>query len=199
MRKILWALILLLLPACGDEVSSDEEAELAWLGLEGAVDRALTLGLQGFSQASSANIDPQAGEGDVSGTITVSGQVDQGSSDNKGLRLDVALDDYADAEDLDEDDEEEDDLDVRYETNPDDPPYADLKLRDVPDGTLEGTLLGDVAMDGDLEGIVTLSLALEGPLESDGAEGVRLVDGQTHVTGTATNDDGGTYEVDVTN
>ncbi len=195
MRKILWAL--LLLPACDDEVSSDEEAELAWLGLEGAVDKALTLGLQGFSQASSANIDPQAGEGDVSGTITVTGKVDQGSSDNKGLRLDVALDDYADLVDLDEDDDE--DLEVRYETNPDDPPYADLKLRDVPDGTLEGTLLGDVAMDGDLEGVVTLSLTLEGPLESDGAEGTRLVDGQTHVTGTATNDDGGTYEIDVTN
>lgn len=192
-----WIPVLLLLTACDEKVTSDEEAELAWLGLEIAVDKALTLGLIGFSQASSANIDPQSGEGDVSGTITVSGQVDQGSSDNKGLRLEIALVDYADLVDLDPDEDDEDELVVNYDTNPDAPPYAEIKLRDMPDGTLEGTLLGDVAMEGDLEGVITLSLTVAGPTESDGGSGVQLVDGETQVTGTATNDDGGVYEIDV--
>lgn len=192
-----WIPALLLLTACDEKVTSDEEAELAWLGLEIAVDKALTLGLIGFSQASSANIDPQSGEGDVSGTITVSGQVDQGSSDNKGLRLEIALVDYADLVDLDPDEDDEDELVVNYDTNPDAPPYAEIKLRDMPDGTLEGTLLGDVAMEGDLEGVITLSLTVTGPTESDGGSGVQLVDGETQVTGTATNDDGGVYEIDV--
>lgn len=184
------------LVACGEKVSSEEEAALAWLGLERAIDKALDLGLLGYSQASSANIEPQSYTGDVSGTITVTGQVDQGSSDNKGLRLDIALEDYADFVDLDEDDDR--DLSVLYETNPEDPPYADLKLRDMPDGTLSGTLLGDVAMEGDLEGIITLSLTIEGPTESDGGSGAQRVDGETTITGTATNDGGGVYEIDLT-
>lgn len=196
MRSWMW-LPVLTLGCDGDKVTSDQEAELAWLGLEIAVDKALTLGLIGFSEASSANIDPQSDAGDESGTITITGQVDQGSSDNKGLRLDIALDDYSDFVDLDGDEEEE--LYVVYESNPEAPPFADLKLRDVPAGTLEGTLQGDVAMDGDLDGVVTLSLTISGPIESDGASGVQLVDGQTHVTGTATNTGGGEYEIDVTN
>jgi len=191
-----WVLVAAALAGCGDKVSSDDEAELAWEGLAGAVDQALTLGMQGYSQATSANLDAQEGQGGVSGTIVITGQADQGSSDNKGLRLDIALTDYADHVDLDDDDE--DDLLVYYDTNPDAPPYADLKLRDLPAGTLSGTLTGDVAMDGDLEGIVTLALDVAGPTESDGGDGVRLVDGQTAVTGTVTNDDGGTYSVDVT-
>lgn len=191
-----WVLVAAALTGCGDKVSSDDEAELAWEGLAGAVDRSLTLGMQGYSQASSANLDAQEDQGDVSGTIVVTGQADQGSSDNKGLRLDIALTDYADHVDLDDDGD--DDIDIHYDTDPDAPPYADLKLRDLPAGSLSGTLTGDVAMDGDLEGVVTLALNISGPTESDGADGVRLVDGQTSVTGAVTNDDGGTYSVDVT-
>lgn len=191
-------ILLLTLTACGGgKVTSDEEAEYAWLGLEIAIDKALDLGMKGYSAASSANIDAQSYTGDVSGTITVTGQVDQGSSDNKGLRLDIALEDYQDLEDLDDDDDGDDDIVVQYETNPDDPPYADLKLRDMPDGTLSGTLQGDVAMDGDLDGVITLSLSIDGPTEDDGAGGVQRVDGETVVQGTATNDDGGVYQIDL--
>lgn len=187
---------LVLLVGCGGKVTSDEEAELAWIGLEGAIDKALTLGLQGYSAADSANIAAQEGVGDETGTITITGQVDQGSSDNKGLRLDIALVDYSDLVDVDDDEDEE--ISITYDTDPASPPYADLKLRDMPDGTLSGTLNGDVLMSGDLEGVVTLSLSLEGTTQSDGADGVARVEGETRVTGTATNDGGGVYEVDLT-
>lgn len=188
---------LMVLVGCGGgKVTSDQEAEWAWIGLEGAIDKALTLGLIGFSEASSANIDAQEGVGDETGTITVTGQADQGSSDNKGLRLDVALVDYSDLVDVDDDDEEE--ISVTYDTPDGETLLADLKLRDMPDGTLTGTVTGNVGMVGDLEGVITLALSIDGPTASDGADGVMLVDGQTHVSGTATNDGGGVYEVDVT-
>jgi hypothetical protein len=188
-------IVTLLLAGCAGKVSSDREAELAYLGLDTAVSRALTLGLQGFSQASSANIDAQTDDGDVSGTMTVTGQVDQGSSDNKGLRLDVALEEYADVTDLDDDEDVE--VVITYDTDPDDLPYADLQLRDMPDGTLSGTFAGVFLMSGDLEGPVELSLTIEGPTESDGADGVQRVEGETEIVGTATNEAGGTYEIDV--
>lgn len=190
--------LLLLLSACGGAVDSEADAEFAWLGLEGALDKALDLGLQGFSEASSANIDPQEGTGDVSGTITVTGQVDQGASDNKGLRLDVELVDYQDLADADPDDDEED-LAIVYVTDPEALPFADLKLRNTPDGTFDGTFTGTVDMSGFLEGFVTLDLALSGPLESDGEGGTRRVEGETLVTGTVTNDAGGVFTVDIQN
>ena len=47
--------------------------------------------------ASSANIPEQTGAGELSGTMTISGQVDQGASANKGMRLEMSLaGDYAD-------------------------------------------------------------------------------------------------------
>ncbi len=178
------------------QITSDQEAEWAWMGLEGAVDAALTLGLQGYSEASSANIAAQSGTGDVSGTITVTGQADQGSSDNKGLRLDIVLVGYRDRVDLNEDGDE--DLAVTYDTPEGTDLLADLKLRDLPDGTLSGTVTRDVEMIGDLEGAIRLALDIDGPTESDGGEGVMLVDGETHVSGTATNEGGGVFEVDLT-
>lgn len=68
------------LTACGARIDSDREAELAALGLEGAIERALELGLAGFAAANSANIPEQVGSGDLSGTMTVNGQADQGAS-----------------------------------------------------------------------------------------------------------------------
>lgn len=179
--------MLLLLIACKG-VDSPEEAALAYTGLDQAVSRGLALGLQGFNAASSANIDPQEEDGETSGTMVVSGQVDQGSSDNKGLRLDVELTEYSDT--LGDDGEP----DVIYDT--DTPADLDLQLRDVPDGTLSGTFVGDFVMAGVLEGIVSLDLALDGTIEDDGAGGTQRVEGGTHVTGTATSDYG-VYDIDL--
>jgi hypothetical protein len=199
-NRIVWLVALAALPACGGgKVTSEEEAEYAYLGLDNALSRALTLGLKGFSEASSANIEAQTGEGDVSGTMTVTGQVDQGSSDNKGLRLDVELVDYADLDDLDDD--EKDEIAITYATDPEDTlPSFDLQLRNMPAGTIEGTMMGTFLMEGDLEGDVTLNLDVSGTTEADPdiTDGVRRVEGGTTITGTATTGSGGTYDVDVT-
>ena len=55
-----------------------------------------SLGFAGFNAASSANIPPQMTTGDVAGTLTVTGQVDQGASSNKNMRLVEALVGYQD-------------------------------------------------------------------------------------------------------
>ncbi len=180
----------LLLPLACSGVASEEDAERAYLGLDRAVERALALGLQGYSEASSANIADQEEAGETHGTMVVSGQVDQGSSDNKGLRLFLSLTEYSDT--LGDDGEP----DLVYDTDPDALPSLDLQLRDMPDGTFSGTLAGVFVMDGALEGPVELSLTMSGDIESDGADGVRRVEESTEVTGTATSDYG-VYEVDL--
>lgn len=189
-----WAALLLVGCGGGGDISSDEEAELAYIGLDEAVSRAMDLGLLAFSLASSANLDPQSGGGDVSGTMTVGGQADQGASANKGLRLDVALVDYADLADLDPEDDDDDPLEVAYDT--DAPAALDLQLKGIPDGTVSGTFAGTFLLAGDLEGDVTLDLALDGELEPD-ADGTRRVEGATRITGTATTEDGGVFDVDL--
>lgn len=194
-RSLVLSLALALLgPACGDDgVSSDEDARAAYIGMDGVIAKALTLGMQGFNEASSANIPPQSGTGDVMGTIDISGQVDMGASDNKGMRLNIALLEY-----LDEIPEPDEELMIVYDTDPDgELPYLQLSLRNIPDGTITGTLTGDFLMSGDLEGVVTLDLSLSGNIEDDGTGGVQRVAGSITVTGTATSA-AGTYDVNVT-
>ena len=65
------------LSACGGSISSDEQARRAYLGLDKSVEKSLQLGFDGFNAASSANIPPQSTNGDETGTLTISGQVDQ--------------------------------------------------------------------------------------------------------------------------
>src|SRR5258708_4492138 len=63
-------------------VQSEADARAAYLGLDPSIDRAIGLGFDGFNSASSANISPQTGKGALAGTLTVTGQVDQGASPN---------------------------------------------------------------------------------------------------------------------
>jgi hypothetical protein len=179
-----------------DDVSSEEDARLAYIGLHRMVDRTINLGMDGYNAATSANIPSQEGSGDVSGTITISGQVDAGVSANKEMRLFIDLVDYRD-DILDEDDEVtglvivyNSDLDPNSEVDAgvaDGRPFADISLRNIPNGTFFGTLSGTFQMTGDLEGRVTLDLQLSGDIEevpdSDGE--IRRVRGTTEVTGTA--------------
>jgi hypothetical protein len=197
----------LLIAACSsDEIDSDEQARRAYLALDKSVGKSINLGFVGFNMASSANITPQMGAGDKAGTLTISGQVDQGASANKEMRLDVGMVGY-------------DDGDVKYNDNGDTvhivfdtstdltmQPYLDLKLMNIPTGTLTGSLTSNANMtgvyklSGDIKGTLTLNLMISGTLMPGTGTGTTVdrVVGTTHVTGTATNSDGGMYNVDVT-
>ncbi len=176
-------LLPVLLTACGGGVSNEADAEAAYLGLDGMLAKAVNLGFAGYNGASSANIEPQTTEGEVTGALTVDGQVDQGASDNKGMRLTLALDEYSDGEVELEDDTT---YALTYYTEADALPELDVQLRDIPDGTLAGTLVGAFVMDGELEGDVVLSLDLIGEIEDDGAGGVQRTEGTVVVSGSAT-------------
>ncbi len=182
------SLALVVVAACSSSgVSSTEEAQQAYLGLDPSIDKAITLGFAGFNAAKSANIDPQNANGAKSGTMTITGQVDQGASANKGMRLVEKLVTYSD------------DGKLTFATSDATPPHLDMQLKNIPTGTLNGTLVGTYAMDGDLKGSVTLNLTFSGTLQAN-AQDPKIVErkpGTTHITGTATSGDA-VYNVDVT-
>lgn len=197
MQSLVIPTLFTLLAGCASAVSSEEEAELAYLGLDDAIGKAMDLGFDGFNGADSANIAQQETTGAITGTLLVNGQVDQGSSDNKGMRLTLALDEYCDFVDLDAGDERE--ISVTYWTDPDRAlPALDLQLRDIPDGTFDGTLAGAFGMEGDIVGDVLIAVGIEGRIESDGAGGTRRESGSTAIVGTATGPSGHSYDIDIT-
>ncbi len=190
------------LGACGDDdIDSDEAARRAYLGLDLSVEKALNLGFAGFNAASSANIDPQSGPGDATGTLTVTGQVDQGASANKGMRLNVGMVDYSDGpfEVIVEGEDEPIEIAITYDTSANlaEQPYLMLQLRDIPDGTFTGELTGTYFAEGHIEGDVTLDLTMSGQIMDGGNGLVVRVIGTTTITGTATSGDG-LYDVNVT-
>ncbi len=145
------------LAGCSDDVGSEADARRAYVGLDKSVDKAMQLGFQGFNLASSANIDPQTTNGDKAGTLTVSGKVDQGASANKTMTLNEEMKGYSD-----------DGL-ITYDTTST-LPVIDLKLANVPNGTVNGTLVGTFKMSGDLEGNITLTLNISGELQPMAAD-----------------------------
>jgi len=183
----LFAIAALAFVGCGDNVNSPEDARRAYLGLDASIDKAITLGFAGFNSASSANISPQTTTGTATGKLTVTGQVDQGSSSNKGMRLYTDYQLYSD------------DMMVTYQANSASLPMLDMQLKMIPNGTLTGTLNGSLAMTGQLKGTVTLALAFSGTLQPDPNDMTKVIrkPGATHITGTATSP-AGTYNVDVT-
>jgi hypothetical protein len=179
-----------LLAGCSDDGVTDEEgARIAYMGIDPAMDKIIDLGFQGFNAASSANIPQQSTTGDVSGVMTVDGKVDQGSSNNKGMRLDVALAAYSDGAAVREGVD-----DIVYDTNG--PLGVDLSMKGLPDADLTGTLVGSLFMQGGLEGGVSLSLSISGKTEDDGTGKIRRKAGTVRITGTATSDYG-VFNVDI--
>lgn len=174
------------LAGCSDDVGSEEDARRAYVGLDKSVDKAMQLGFQGFNLASSANIDPQTTNGDKAGTLTVSGKVDQGASANKNMTLNEELKGYSD------------DGAITYDTMGT-LPIIDLKLANVPNGTVTGTLVGTFKMTGELEGNVTLNLSISGELQPTAADPTKVErkPDTTKITGTAESDYG-KYNVNVT-
>lgn len=178
----------LALAGCGgDGVSSAEDAERAYKGLDSSIDQAIQLGFDGFNAASSANIPPQMGKGTMTGTMTISGKVDQGSSSNKTMTLNEALEAYSN------------DGKLTYDTSDSGLPIIDMKLSKIPTGTVEGSVSGVYTLSGELEGPVTLSLSFSGELQASASDAskVERKPGTTHITGTA-DSDYGTYDVDIT-
>lgn len=174
--------------ACGSGVSSDEQARRAYLGLDASIDKAIQLGFDGFNAASSANIPPQSTTGTASGTLKVTGQVDQGASANKGMRLMEELTGYSD------------DGKLVYDAGVSTQTELGMQLQGYTSatGSLSGTLSKTLTMSGELAGSVTLTLTFTGVTQYDSVTKiVSRKPGTTHVTGTATSD-GGVYQVDVT-
>lgn len=171
------------LVGCADtgDVDNEASARLAYLGLDTAVGRAIQLGFDGFNAASSANIPEQSQAGDLTGTMIVNGQVDQGSSANKGMRLQVTLQDgYADVV-------LEGDREVIYNGGP---AAFEMSFKNLPDADLTGSLVGSFAMEGDLLGDVALNVAIVGKTMAGPDGGIVRVPGTVKVTGTATSDYG---------
>jgi hypothetical protein len=173
-------------------VSSAEDARKAYLGLDPSIDKAITLGFDGFNSAQSANISPQMSTGGVSGTLTVTGQVDQGVSANKGMRLFTAYASYQDPVQY-----QNAALRVTYNADAAALPALTMQLKNIPTGTLDGTLVGTVNMTGDEHGALMLNLTFTGQLQAGPGSTVVRKPGTTHITGTATSA-AGTYMVDVT-
>jgi len=189
----------LVVSACGsDDIDSDEEARRAYLGLDPSVAKSIQLGFDGFNAASSANIDPQVTAGEADGMLTITGQVDQGNSANKGMRLRVGMVAYDDGPFVI--DEDGHTIEVVYDTVEDVTmqPALDMMLKNIPTGTLDGTLLGTYLLSGDIDSEATLNLTFTANLMDGGNNTVVRVPGSTHITGTLDTNGGGTFAVDVT-
>jgi hypothetical protein len=174
-----------LLAACGSGVSSDEQARRAYLGLDVSIDKAIGLGFAGFNAASSANIPAQMTAGTAVGTLKVTGQVDQGSSANKGMRLVTEMSGYSD------------DGKLFYQTVAGQPQSLNMQLKGIPSGTLSGDATWNLDMTGELVGPVILSITFSGALQSGPGGGVERKPGTTRITGTAKSGPG-VYNIDVT-
>lgn len=200
MTRISLLILVLGVAACGsDDIDSDEEARRAYLGLDLSIEKSLQLGFDGFNAAQSANIPPQMTAGAAGGTLTINGQVDQGSSDNKGMRLRVGMVGYTEGTQEIEYEGDTVEVDLTYDTTDviEMQPSLDLSLRNIPNGTFTGTLTGVYTMRGDIEGEATLNLMFSGMIKDDGTGKVVRTPAMTTITGTATSGDG-TFNVNLT-
>jgi hypothetical protein len=176
----------------GDSISSDEQARRAYLGIDKSISKSLALGFAGYNAATNAKIPTQMTTGDATGTLTVSGKVDQGNPSQASMGLDAALAMYSDGAIVVDDQQHT--IDVTYATDSAAPPSLSLKLNASSGNSLTGSLDGTYQLSGDLGGTVTLTLQLSGTF-SGTAPDVMRVAGSTTVTGTAVNSSGGTFMV----
>ncbi len=171
----------------GDSVNSDEQARRAYLGLDKSISKSLALGFMGYNAATNANIPTEMAAGDATGTLTITGHVDQGnpSQVSMGLAADMTM--YSDGKLVVDD--KGNTVTITYATNSAAPPSLSLKLNASAGDTLTGSLDGEYTMSGDMQGTVTLNLQINGTF-SGTAPNVMRVLGSTTVTGTAVNSSG---------
>ncbi len=185
LNRLVLVFVLAVAGCSNGSVHSDADAQTAYLGLDASIDKAINLGFDGFNAATSANIPTQMTTGANKGTLVVTGQVDQGASSNKTMRLDTAYTMYSD------------DGKTFYDTTATALPLLTMDLKNIPTGTLSGTFDGAFTMSGALKNSVTLTLSFTGNLQAGANNTVVRAPGSTHITGTAVSDYG-TYNVDVT-
>lgn len=176
----------------GDSIDSNEQARRAYLGLDKSISKSLALGFQGYNAAANANIPTEMTAGDVTGTLTITGHVDQGNASQASMGLAAAMAMYSDGKIVVDD--KNTTITVTYATDTTAPPSLSLKLNSSAGNTLTGSLGGVYTMTGDLQGTITLDLQLSGTF-SGTAPNVMRVAGSTTVTGTAVNSSGGMYLV----
>jgi len=176
----------------GDSVNSNEQARRAYLGLDKSISKSLALGFMGYNAASNANIPTEMAAGDATGTLTITGHVDQGNPSQASMGLAAEMTMYSDGKIVVDDKNHT--ITVTYATDSAAPPSLSLKLNSSAGNTLSGSLTGDYVMSGDMEGKVTLDLQLEGTFSGTAPDVMRVV-GSTTVTGTAVNSSGGMYMV----
>jgi hypothetical protein len=178
-------LAILLVAGChSDEVDSEKKAANAYLGLDGLVETSIDLGFKGISDTNGATIPAEMASGLKSGTVTVTGTVDQGVSQNKNMYLKLALVKFSN------------DGHVTYDAPVEGKPQPALDMRIAKAASLSGTLMGEFAMSGDLKGSVILMLTFTSTLETGADSKLHRKAGTTHVTGTAMSS-AGTYNVDI--
>jgi hypothetical protein len=164
--------------------SQELQASLAYVGMNNAIAKSLDLSFDGFNNAGSSTIPPQSATGDKSGILTITGEVDQGASSTKGMRLRMSMIDYSDGTATLPDDEGK--AAIAYRTSDATlAPALVLTLRNIPNGTYSGTFVGSIVMLGDVEATVSLNLSLSGQFEDDGTGKLRRKAGTTAITGTA--------------
>jgi hypothetical protein len=179
----------------GDSVNSDEQARRAYLGIDKSISKSLALGFMGYNAATNANIPGQMAAGDASGTLTITGHVDQGTAGQASMGLAADMTMYSDGKVVVDD--KGNTITITYATDSAAPPSLSLKLNSSAGDTLTGSLDGDYKMTGELQGTVTLNLQINGTF-SGTAPDVMRVAGSTTVTGTAVSSSGGTYMVNTT-
>ncbi len=187
--------------ACGsdDAIDSDEEARRTYLALDASIGKSLTLGFEGFGVGDNANIPDQMTTGVEAGTLLITGKVDAGNSDNKGMKLNVGMVDYSDgAVEINDDGET---VLIVFNTDPDPllQPLFDMKLMNYPNGTFLGTLIGTYFMSGDdINGEAAINVSFTGETQDDGTGATERKPGTIQITGSVVTEDGGTFVVDVT-
>ena len=192
-----YVLPLALVCAACSGVDSDEKAHRAYLALDQSIVRTLNLGFQGFNMATATTIAPQTAEGNHGGTLTVDGAIETSGS-NKTLRLNVAMVGYDDGDVLINDN---DTVHVEFDTATDATmlPHLDLMLAtNTFTGTLDAnaSMTGLYQMRGDLSGTLELDVMISGYTMI--GNGTERVPGTTQIVGTATNGDGGVFDINVT-
>ena len=186
-----------LLAACSGE-SADEAARRTFLALDQSLAKTLNLAFQGYNVATTSSVAPQTTDGNHGGTLTIQGTVDK-SSATKTMQLTVLMVGYNDGDVLYND--SGDTVHVVFDTLPDATPTLDLMLGVTSfNGTLtpNANMTGVYQLRGDHTGTLTIDVSIAGYVMAGNGNEVLRAPGTTQITGTATNSDGGVFDINVT-